>query len=57
MSLSILKTIGDLEVTSPRMTLQLVHKSVRHFCGVVEDIFQKVDRSMFPIDFVVMNMG
>jgi len=39
-----------------RMTLQLADRSVRHPRGIVEDVLVKVDKYIFPVDFVVLNV-
>ena len=54
--LSMLKKIGDVEVKPTRMTLQLADRSIKHPYGIVEDLVVNVDKFMFPVDFVVMEM-
>nr|KYP51187.1 hypothetical protein KK1_026996 [Cajanus cajan] len=56
MPLSMLKKIGDVEVRPTRMTLQLADRSVKFPHGIVEDTIVKVDKFMFLVDFVVMDM-
>ncbi|XP_052734103.1 uncharacterized protein LOC128196651 [Vigna angularis] len=56
MPLSMLRRIGDLEVRPTRMTLQLVDRSLKYPYGVAEDVLVKVDKFMFPVDFVVMDI-
>ncbi|XP_020208527.1 uncharacterized protein LOC109793466 [Cajanus cajan] len=56
MPLSMLKKIGEVEVRPTRMTLQLVDRSIKLPHGIVEDMIVKVDKFMFPVDFVVMDM-
>jgi len=51
-----LKKIGEVEVRPTRMTLQLVDRSIKHPYGIVEDMIVKVDKFLFPVDFVVMDM-
>ena len=53
-SLSMLKKIGDVEVRPTRMTLQLADRSIKYPYGIVKDLLVKVDKFMFPVDFVVM---
>jgi len=38
------------------MTLQLADRLIKHPYGIVEDIIVKVDKFLFPINFVVMDM-
>jgi len=54
--LSMLKKIGDVEVRLTRMTLQLVDISIKYPYWIVEDLIVKVDKFLFPVDFVVMDM-
>nr|KYP48031.1 hypothetical protein KK1_030322 [Cajanus cajan] len=56
MPLSMLKKIGEVEVRPTRMTLQLANRSIKIPHGIVEDMIVKVDKFMFPVDFVVMDM-
>ncbi|XP_047180403.1 uncharacterized protein LOC124847056 [Vigna umbellata] len=56
MPLSILKRIWDLEVRPTQMTLQLADRSMKYPYGVAEDVLVKVDKFMFPVDFVVMDI-
>ena len=56
MSLSMLKWIGDLEVKPTRMTLQLADRSLKFSYGVAEDVLVKVDKFVFPVDFVIMDI-
>jgi hypothetical protein len=56
MPLSMLKRIGDLEVKPTRMTLQLANRSLKFPNGVAEDVLVKVDKFVFPVDFVIMDI-
>ena len=38
------------------MTLQLANRSIKHPYGVVEDLLVKVDKFLFLVDFVVMDI-
>ena len=38
------------------MALQLANKTIKHPYGIIEDVLVKVDKFLFPIDFVVMDM-
>jgi hypothetical protein len=51
-----LKWIGDLEVKPTRMTLQLANRSLKFLYGVAEDVLVKVDKFVFPVDFVIMDI-
>ncbi|XP_047148348.1 uncharacterized protein LOC124820652 [Vigna umbellata] len=56
MSLSMFKRIEGLELKPTRMVLQLADKSLKYLYGVVEDVLVKVDKFVFPVDFVIMKM-
>ncbi|XP_047183098.1 uncharacterized protein LOC124849233 [Vigna umbellata] len=56
MPLSMFKTFGGLELKPTRMTLKLVDRSLIYPHGVVEDVLVKVDKFLFPVDFVIMEM-
>ena len=38
------------------MTLQLADRSIAYPRGVLEDVLVKVDKFIFPVDFVVLDM-
>ena len=54
--LSMWKKIGDVEVRPTKMTLQLADRSIKYPYGIVEDMIVKVDKFLFLVDFVVMDM-
>ncbi|XP_050890106.1 uncharacterized protein LOC127095466 [Lathyrus oleraceus] len=56
MPLSIYKKLGIDTVQDTRMTLQFVDRSVRRPYGIVEDALVKIDKFVFPIDFVILEM-
>ena len=51
-----LKKIGEVKVRPTRMTLQLADRSIKNPYGIVEDMIVMVDKFLFPVDFVVMDM-
>jgi len=51
-----LRKIGDLEAQPTKMQLQVADKSIKYPYGVVEDVLVKVDKFMFPVNFVVMDI-
>ncbi|XP_028201724.1 uncharacterized protein LOC114385876 [Glycine soja] len=55
-SLSMCRRIGNLRITPPRMTLQLVNHSITRPYGVVEDVLVKVRQFTFLVDFVIMDI-
>jgi len=54
--LAMLRKIGDLEIQPTKMQLQLADRSIKYPYGVVENVLVKVDKIMFPVDFVVMDI-
>nr|GEZ52660.1 DNA-directed DNA polymerase [Tanacetum cinerariifolium] len=55
MHLSIWKKLSLPELTTTRMTLELADRSITRPKGVAEDVFVKVGKFHFPIDFVVVD--
>ncbi|XP_019465334.1 PREDICTED: uncharacterized protein LOC109363524 [Lupinus angustifolius] len=53
---SMLKMMGDLEIKSGRMTLQLADRSIKYPYAVVEDVLVKVYGLVFPMNFVIMDI-
>ena len=56
MPLSILKRLEIMEVKPTMISLQLADRSIKRPYGVVEDLLVKVDKFIFPADFVVLDM-
>ncbi|XP_050919638.1 uncharacterized protein LOC127137198 [Lathyrus oleraceus] len=56
MSLSIYKKLGIGVVQDTRMTLQFADHSVKKLYGNVEDVLVKIDKFVFPVDFVILEM-
>ena len=38
------------------MSTQLADKSVKYLRGIIKDVLVKIDKFIFPIDFVILNM-
>ncbi|GJV36241.1 reverse transcriptase domain-containing protein [Tanacetum coccineum] len=55
MPLSVRKQISLPELPSTCMTLELADRSTVHPKGVAEDVFVKVGKFYFPVDFVVVD--
>nr|GEU30597.1 DNA-directed DNA polymerase [Tanacetum cinerariifolium] len=55
MPLSIWKKLSLPELTPTQMNLELVDRSITSPKGVAEDVFVKVEKFYFPIDFVVVD--
>ncbi|XP_014519721.1 uncharacterized protein LOC106776764 [Vigna radiata var. radiata] len=56
MPLSMFKKIKGLELKPTKMTLQLADRSLKYPFGVAKDVIVKVDKFLFPVDFVIMEM-
>ena len=44
------------EENSTTINLKLVDRSYQHPWGVIEDVLVKVDKFLFPADFVILDM-
>ena len=56
MSLSIFRRLGLGEAIPITVTLQLAGRSLKHPLGVIEDVLVKVDKFIYPVDFIVLDM-
>ncbi|XP_061368734.1 uncharacterized protein LOC133311675, partial [Gastrolobium bilobum] len=56
MSLSVCKSLGITELKPTVVFLQLADRSLRRPSGIVEDVLVKMDKFIFPADFVVLDM-
>ncbi|XP_075474534.1 uncharacterized protein LOC142505433 [Primulina tabacum] len=56
MSFSIYRTLELGEVKPSNITLQLADRSLTYPRGIVEDVLVKVDKLIFPADFVILDM-
>src|SRR3954471_12582347 len=54
MPLSIYKILGIGKVQDTRMTLQFADQSMKKPYGVVKDVLVKIDKFVFPVDFVIL---
>ncbi|XP_031256495.1 uncharacterized protein LOC116114490 [Pistacia vera] len=48
--------LGIGEVKPTIVSLQLADRSIKHPRGIIEDVLVKVDKFIFPVDFVVLDM-
>ena len=55
MPLSIYKKLGLNEAKPTSVTLQLADRSLTYPKGIVEDVLVKVDKFIFPADFIVLD--
>ena len=56
MSFSILQKLGLKEPTPFNMILQLTDRSITYPRGILKDVLLKVDKFIFLVDFVVLDM-
>ncbi|XP_058726484.1 uncharacterized protein LOC131597836 [Vicia villosa] len=56
MCLSIYKRLRIGKVQDTRMTLQFADHYVKRPYGIVEDVLVKIDKFVFPVDFVILEM-
>nr|KYP43268.1 hypothetical protein KK1_035296 [Cajanus cajan] len=56
MPLSMLDRVRQVDVKLTRMTLQLADRSIKYPYGVIENMLVKIDKFIFPADFVIMDM-
>ena len=56
MPLSMMNKLEIKEVKSTMISLQLADRSIKFPYGIVEDVLVKVDKFIFPADFVVLDM-
>ncbi|XP_052199599.1 uncharacterized protein LOC127806389 [Diospyros lotus] len=56
MPFSVFGKLGLQEPTPTTISLQLADRSIKYPRGVVEDVLVKVDKFIFPVDFIVLDM-
>ncbi|XP_062080452.1 uncharacterized protein LOC133785217 [Humulus lupulus] len=56
MPLSVFKRLCLGEAKPTTVTLQLANQSVAYPRGIIEDVLVKVDKFIFPVDFIVLDM-
>ncbi|XP_073137231.1 uncharacterized protein [Henckelia pumila] len=56
MPYSVFRKLSLGEPKSTRMSLQLADMSIKYPRGIIEDVLVKVDKFIFPVDFVVLDM-
>ncbi|XP_062100055.1 uncharacterized protein LOC133805924 [Humulus lupulus] len=55
MPMSVFKKLGIGEVRPTTVTLQLENRSLAHLDGKIEDVLVRVDKFIFPVDFIVQD--
>ena len=56
MPYNLFKKLGLGELKSTRMSIQLVDRLVKYPRGIIEDVLVKIDKFIFPVDFVILDM-
>ncbi|XP_061348799.1 uncharacterized protein LOC133294167 [Gastrolobium bilobum] len=56
MPVSMCKALGIKELKPTTVSLQLADRLIRRPDGVIEDVLVKIDKFIFPADFVILNM-
>ncbi|KAK8931033.1 hypothetical protein KSP39_PZI016254 [Platanthera zijinensis] len=56
MPFSLFKKLGIGSLNPTRMSIQLADRSVKYPLGIVEDVLVKVDKFIFPVDFVILDI-
>ncbi|XP_048228932.1 uncharacterized protein LOC125369797 [Ricinus communis] len=49
--------LSTSKLTPTRMSIQLADRTVKYSKGIIEDVLVKVNKFIFPMDFVVMDMN
>ena len=56
MPFSIFKKLNMGEARPTTVTLQQADRSLTHPRGIIEDVLLKVDKFIFPVDFIILDM-
>ena len=56
MPLSLFKELNLKDAININMSLMLVDHSIKKPFGVIEDVLIKVDKIIFPVDFVILDL-
>ena len=56
MPMSIFKKLNLGETHPTIVTLQMVDRSLTHPCGIIKDVLVKVDKYIFSVDFIILDM-
>ena len=57
MPFSIFRRLGLGEAKPTTVTLQLADRSLKHRRGIVKEVLVKVDKFIFPANFIVLDMA
>ena len=56
MPMSIFKKLNLGEARPTTVTLELANRSLTHPCGIIKDVLVKVDKFIFLVDFIILDM-
>src|SRR5262245_55278362 len=56
MPLSVYKKLGLGEAKPILISLQLADRSIKYLRGIIQDVLVKVDKFIFPTDFIVLDI-
>ncbi|XP_024021582.1 uncharacterized protein LOC112091651 [Morus notabilis] len=56
MALSVYRKLGLGEAKPTTISLQLADRSIKYPRGIIEDVLVKVDKFIFPADFIVLDI-
>ena len=56
MPFSVAKKLNLGEITPTSLSLQMADRSIAFPKGIIEDVLVKVDKFIFPVDFVVLDI-
>ena len=56
MSFSMAKKLNLGEITPTSLSLKMTNRSLTFSKGIIEDVLVKVDKFIFPVDFMVLDM-
>jgi len=56
MPYSMFVRLGLKEMSPTRMSISLADRSIKYPVGIVENVLVKVDKFVFPADFVILDM-
>ena len=57
MPFSIFRRLGLGEAKPTTVTLQLADRSLKHWRGIFKEVLVKVDKFIFPANFIVLDMA
>ena len=56
MPLSMVKKLNLGKVNPTTLSLQMANRSLTYSKGIIEDVLVKIDKSIFPMNLVVLDM-